>query len=300
VSWPLRMPPTAAPPPAQTNVSSGRRGDAVCRGRSACLPPLPRLPRQTTFLCVNANTACAVAASRVAHRFCTPRAHHRPIAPTRKRRVSWPLREKPTAASPPAPNNVTLRRRGDAMCRGRFACRSPLPHPARPPSSHRADAETPCVVAAPRDAYRCLTPSAHPLPIAPPADTAAGRRTRKRSVSWPLRVPLTAASPTAPTNVSSRRRGDAVCRGRSATRPPLCTARAHQRPIAPPAAIAADATDVATPCAVFSSTKKTGCYSLPTKRPASALSVADHDDSEVASTSTCHIGYPPTALCRHV
>ena len=44
--------------------------------------------------------------------------------------------------------------------------------------------------------------------------------------------------------------------------------------------MAADATDEATPWAAFSSAEDTGCYSLPPKRPASALSVADRDESE--------------------
>jgi len=254
-----------------------------------------------------------VAAARAAHRCFIPRAHQRPIALTRRHHVPWPLRVPPTAALPPAPTNFPSRRRGDAVCRGRSTCRGPLPHHPRPPMSHRADAEPPRVVAAMLAADRCPTTRAHQRPIAP---------SWRRRVPGRLRVPPTAARPPAPTNVPSRWRGDTACRGRSACRLPLLqhprqptfnltdaetpcavaapraadrcpTTRAHQRPIAPPDTMAADATDEATSWDDFSYSEDTGCYSLPPKRPASALPVADHDESEGASTSTCHTGCAP-------
>ena len=79
------------------------------------------------------------------------------------------------------------------------------------------------IVAAPRAAHRCPTLRAHQLPIAPPAATAAVRRTRQRRVSRQLRVTPVAAPPPAPAT-SHRADADtpfAVCRGPSACRPPL-------------------------------------------------------------------------------
>jgi len=144
----------------------------VAAPRDADRCPIPRAhqrpiapPAITAANAMEEATSCVVDPPRDAHRCPTPRAHHRAIVPMRRRRVSWPLRVPPTAALPPAPA-----------------------------TSHRADAETPFVVAAPRDAHRC------PIP------------------------------------------------------------RAHQRPIAPPATTAVDATDEALPCAGFSSAKDTGCY----------------------------------------
>ena len=172
---------------------------------------------------------------RAAHRCPTPRAHQRAIPPMRRRHVSWPHRVTPIAAPSPAAasshpadaetscvvaasrdahrcpirraRHVPSCRRGDAVYGGPSACRPSLPHPPAPATSHPTDAETPCVVAAPRDTHRCPIPFACrpslPHPPRPPRPIPPMRR---RRVSWPLRVtPISAPSP-ARTNVPSRRR----------------------------------------------------------------------------------------------
>jgi len=115
-----------------------RRGDAECRGRSACRGPLPHHPRPPTSHRADAETPRVVAAPRAADRCPTTRAHQRLIAPSWRRRVPGPLRVPPTAAPPPALTKFPSRRRGDAVCRGRPVCRRPLRHHPRPPTSHRA------------------------------------------------------------------------------------------------------------------------------------------------------------------
>ena len=138
VSWRLRVPPTAAPPPAPINAPSRRRpppprydgrGDDVCRGECACRPPLPH-PRRLSTLhraaghrrrgTMDEATTCVVAAARTARRCPTPRAHQRPVEQptttaavrrTRRSRVLWRMRVPPTAAPPPAPTNIPSRRR---------------------------------------------------------------------------------------------------------------------------------------------------------------------------------------------
>jgi len=191
------------------------------RGRCGGATSLPQPRRAPTSHCAEAVTSCVVVAPRADHHCPTSCAHQRPIAPptvstpvrrTKQRRVSWPRHVTPTAAPPPAPSSISSRRRGFGVCRGRFACRSPLTHPARQQASYRAHAETPCAVAAPHAAHRCPTPRVQHPSIAP---------THIRPVPWPLRVPLTAIAPRAPTMVPSRRRGDAVCRGRYARGPLL-------------------------------------------------------------------------------
>jgi len=99
VSWRLRVPPTAAPFPAPTNVTSRRRpppprydgrGDDVCRSGCPYRPPLLHPPRPPTSRraakhhrrgTTDEATPCVVADARSAHRCPTPRAHQHPIAP---------------------------------------------------------------------------------------------------------------------------------------------------------------------------------------------------------------------------
>jgi len=184
-------------------------------------------------VCVTVRSRDIVAAPRAAHRCPTPRAHQLPIAPpaataavrrTRQRRVSRPLRVTPIAAPPPAPA-----------------------------TSHRADADTSFAVAPPRATHRCPTPRAHQRAILP---------MRRRHVSWPLRVtPIAAPSPAAATSHPAD--AETPCVVAAPRDAHLCPIpRAHQRPIAPPATTAVDATEEATPCAGFSSAEDTGCYSL--------------------------------------
>jgi len=138
--------------------------------------------------------------------------------------VSWPLRVTPIAAPS-----------------------------ATPATSHPADAETPCVVAAPRDAHRCPIRRARHVPSCRRGDAVYGGPSACRPSLPHPPAPATSHPTDAETPC-------VVAAPREAHLCPI--PRAHQRPIAPPATTAVDATEEATPCAGFSSAEDTGCYSL--------------------------------------